>query len=511
MPDHTFPDNPAAIDYRVIAALSLLLSLWLIAIDPVLNRDAILYLRTADAYLQDGFAASLQLFERPALSICLALLHQLTGLPLVYAGLLLNSLFYALFCVTFVATVCTLGGDRQVQLIAAAVVLSHPTLNDQRSAVVRDPAYWAFILLAFRQLLLYARQPGGGRLLAWYACIALASVFRFEGLFFAALAPFCLLLTRELPRPLLHCLRLLAPTLLLLAVAAMALLFYPERLAQGEESLPAIARYLDRLLAFPREFSDLARASGEIMLDSFSREDATIATVAGFAAILALNICRALTWPCMLLMLWRLPRLRPLPHDKRIALWAHIGICLLYLSTFTLLNHFMSERYATQLVIFLLLYLPFILDQMWRAGRHSLLRSLAAGLLLLMAADSVHNLRYQKAFIRDAADWLVTHTPEQASIVSNDQYLAYFSRRQLDWKVATYTRFELENILAHGAYWQDKDFLVMLVKRRNQAAWEAFLQQQSLQEMVVFDGGRHGKVAIVDLKNARGDSHDVQP
>ena len=85
MPDHTFPDNPAAIDYRVVAALSLLLSLWLIAIDPVLNRDAILYLRTADAYLQGGFAASQQLFERPALSICLALLHQFTGLPLVYA------------------------------------------------------------------------------------------------------------------------------------------------------------------------------------------------------------------------------------------------------------------------------------------------------------------------------------------------------------------------------------------------------------------------------------------
>jgi len=339
----------------------------------------------------------------------------------------------------------------------------------------------------------------------------LATLFRFEGLFFAALAPFCLLATREVPRPLLHCLRLLAPTLLLLAVAAMALLFYPERLAQGGESLPAIARYLDRLLTFPRQFGDLAAAGGEIMLDSFSREDATAAALGGFAAILALNVCRALTWPCVLLMLWWLPRLRPLHHDKRIVLQGHIGICLLYLSTFTLLNHFMSERYATQLVIFLLLYLPFILEEMWRAGSRSLPRYLAAGLLLVMTADSVHNLRYEKAFIRDAADWVVNHTPEQASIVSNDEYLAYFSRRQLDWKVATYTRFELETILAHGAYWQDKDFLVMLVKRRNQVAWEAFLQQQSLQEMVVFDGGRHGKVAIVDLKNARGDSHDVQP
>ena len=47
-----------AIDYRVIVAPSLQLSLWLIAIDPMLDWDAILYLRTADAYLQVGFLAS---------------------------------------------------------------------------------------------------------------------------------------------------------------------------------------------------------------------------------------------------------------------------------------------------------------------------------------------------------------------------------------------------------------------------------------------------------------------
>jgi hypothetical protein len=54
------PANPATIaatplDVRVIAVSSLLLSLWLIAIDRLLDRVAILYLRCADAYLQDGF------------------------------------------------------------------------------------------------------------------------------------------------------------------------------------------------------------------------------------------------------------------------------------------------------------------------------------------------------------------------------------------------------------------------------------------------------------------------
>ena len=88
MPVQLAPSSLKTTDYWLIFALSMALSAWLIAIDPVLNRDAILYLRSADAYLQDGLVASLQLYGRPLLSVCFALVHQLTGLPLVFAGLL---------------------------------------------------------------------------------------------------------------------------------------------------------------------------------------------------------------------------------------------------------------------------------------------------------------------------------------------------------------------------------------------------------------------------------------
>ncbi|MCP5166159.1 MAG: hypothetical protein H6989_02135 [Pseudomonadales bacterium] len=511
MPSHASPHAAIAIDYRVIVALSLLLSLWLIAIDPVLDRDAILYLRTADAYLQDGFLASLRLFDRPLLSICLALLHQLTGLPLMYAGLLLNSLFYALFCVTFVAAVSALGGDRRVQLLAVIVVLSHPTLNDQRSSILRDPAYWAFILLAFRQLLLYAQQPTTGGMLRWYAYILLAALFRFEGLFFAACAPLALLATRDLPRRLQHCLRLLAPSLLALAATLAALLLYPDSFGRGGAYLPGISHYVQRLLAFSQQFGDLARAGGEILLDSFSREDAVAATLAGFGAIVALNIFRALTWPCLLLMLWQRPASIHLRHDNRLLLRAHIIICLLYLVAFTLLKHFMTERYATQLVVFLLLYLPFLLDGMWRVGARAPARYAALALLVFMAGDSLHNRDHEKAFMRDAAQWLQTHTPQQASLVSNNEYLAYFSQRQLDWKVATYVHFDLEKLLAVEKYWRGKDFLVMRVTRHNVTAWEAFLQRYSLEETMVFDGGRHGRVAIVKLPSTGEAGDEIQP
>jgi hypothetical protein len=497
VPDQPSPNTAIAVDYRVIVALSLLLSLWLILIDPVLDRDAILYLRAADAYLQDGFGASQQLFGRPTLSILFAWLHQLSGLPLLYCGLLVNSLFYALFCLAFTAAVSVLGGDRRVQLFAVAVVLFHPTLNDQRSSILRDPAFWALALLAFRELLLYVQQPALRHRLRWLGYILLAALFRFEGLFFAVLAPLSLLALPDLRQRLRHCLLLLAPVLLLPLAAAGFLLWY--RPGGDGLHLPGIALYVERLLHFPQQFAQLAAAGGAATLEAFSRDDAEVAVLAGFAAIVALNIARALTWPLVLLYLWQWPARDRLRRDNRVLLQCHLAICLLYLAMFALLNHFMSERYATQLVVFLLLYLPFLLERMWRAGSRALPRYVVLALLLLMVGDSLHNRDHEKAFIRDAKNWVLEHTPAEASLVSNNEYLAYFSRREVDWRVASYTRFDLEALLGVDRYWRDKDYLVMRVTRHNERFWRAFLQRQSLEETMVFDGGRHGQVAIVEL------------
>ena len=93
------------LDLRWVFGVSVLLSLWLIYIDPLVNRDGIIYLRAAEAYLQDGFAASHAIFGRPLLSITMGVLHQLTGLSLIHCGQAITTLSYALFCTGFVAVI----------------------------------------------------------------------------------------------------------------------------------------------------------------------------------------------------------------------------------------------------------------------------------------------------------------------------------------------------------------------------------------------------------------------
>jgi hypothetical protein len=498
---HPVTTAAVPIDYRVIVAASLLLSLWLIAINPLIDRDAILYLRSADAYLQGGMAASQQLFGRPLLSVCFALIHQVTGIPLLYAGLLLNTLFYALFCVAFVAVVRALGGDRRIQLLAALVILSHPVINEQRSSIMREPGYWAFLLLAFRELLLYLRQPGWRHRLRWFGCIALAAMFRLEGLFFALLAPLALLSTASLDHHWRHCLRLLSLPLLATALLLGAWLLYPSAPGSHDYRFPGVETYIDRLRDLPQSFGEVVAATGNAMLEFSAREDAAAAVLAGLAAVAILNICRALTWPWLLTLLWGRYRglVARFRADDRRLLQAHLLISLSYLACFTLLNRFMLERYACGFVIFALLYLPFVLNDMWAEGRRSLQRGLVILLLVVMSLDSLHKLDYQKTFIADAAEWLRTNTPDTASIASNNQYLAYFSDRDFDWPAAARKGFDLNRILADPALWRDRDYLVMRVNRANTEAWQAFLSDHSLVESAVFDGGRHGKVAIVKL------------
>mgnify|MGYP001826526353 CR=1 FL=1 len=487
------------IDYRWVFAASLLISAWLIAMDPLINRDAIIYLRAADAYLQSGLAASVDEFGRPILSVCMALMHQWTGIPTLWAGLLLVTLSYGLMCTGFVATVHTLGGDRRVQWLAALVVLSHPMLNHTRSAIMRDPVYWALLVMSLREMLLYLRNPRPMHQLRWVAWVLLAALFRFEGLFFAVFAPLSLLFCKDLPNRLRHCLRLLIPQLLCIAIVGAGIALY---LAQQGETLllfPAVHQYVDKLLALPEEFSAVAATTAEAMLNFTAREDAKIALAAGLASILLLNLCRAITWPWLLVLIWGrvshlLVRFR---RDDNTVLQAHILIGLSYLALFLLLNRFLLERYSNQVVIFLMLYVPFLLSTLWGAGGWR--KYLVIALLVVMAGDTLHTGDRDKRFIREATEWVRDNTPAQADIASNEKYIAYFSRRGFNWEAALGYGFKLQAIMENPRHWQGVNYLVVYVRNRDEKAWGAFLQRNGLEELATFEGDkrRRGRVAVV--------------
>jgi hypothetical protein len=481
--------------------ISLLLSLWLILLDPIINRDAIIYLRTADAYLRDGLLASFAIFDRPFLSITMAVLHQLTGLSLLHCGLLLSALFYAMLSTAFVSIVRLLGGDRRVQIIAAIVILSHPLIATGRDSIMRDPPYWAFSLLAFRALLLYVRQPILKYQLQWFIFIGFASFFRFEGVFFAVLAPLAVFIAGERTHRLRLSLHLLAFPVAAITLLGITTLFVQTTLLPGSQLFPDLGRYVGKLVALPQTFAEISTRTGEALLFFSAKEDGSTAAIAGLAAVLVLHLCRAIMWPYIIVLVWgRKQNLHKVILDQpRSLLNSHLIIGLIYLSLFILTNRFMLERYAHIFTIFVALYLPFILNAALAPDRKPITKALAILILVGMSIDVSGSLGNRKIYLKEASHWLISNTHEDATIVSNSKYVAYFSHRETDWRKLAGFSFRPEDLGKRPALWREADYIVVQIKPGEFDQWSAFLEKNSMTELQTFTGGRHGKIGIVKV------------
>ncbi|MEH6589279.1 MAG: hypothetical protein V7746_03425 [Halioglobus sp.] len=492
------------LDNRLVFAVSCLVSVWLIAIDPVINRDAIIYLRTADAFLESGWLAGQAVFDRPLLPFIFAGIHKLTGLSMVHAGQLVITVFYGLLATSFVATIRVMGGDRRVQLLAAILILSHPMLNTSRSDIMRDPAYWALTILAFRELLLYARNPVMRHQLRWFFYIALATLFRFEGAFFAALAPLAIIAVGDKSTRWRDGLRLMIfPAIAGIGLLAL-IMIYQAYLFPGEHLFKDISAYWRNFKQVTGEFKTIIGNPAQAWLESHSKEDAQMAAIGALMAVLVLNICRALTWPYVALLVWgglkkQLDRVTP--RDFSL-IKAHLLISLLYLVIFMLTKRFMLERYSGIVALYLLILLPFILNGLWNTGRSWGGKATVIVLLLGMSLDTLHNRDSEKAFIRSATEWIRIELPKDASITTNSSYIAYFSEREFYWGNREY-QFKVADLEDIRQKWQTTDYLVVMMKRNEISDWREFLAQNNLVEIETFPGKSRGKIAIVAVPKTR--------
>ena len=159
--------------------LSLIISLVFIAFDPIVNPDAVTYLLSAEKYLEGGLAAAMAIHDWPFYAALIATTHQLTGLGLLHAAWLLNSIFLALLPLAIVQLCSNAGGTLRAQYFSAALVLLLPAVNDHRADLIRDLGYWCMMLWALAGLASYLRHGGG--ILSWQWLIAALAATLFRG------------------------------------------------------------------------------------------------------------------------------------------------------------------------------------------------------------------------------------------------------------------------------------------------------------------------------------------
>ena len=179
-------------DPRVWAVLASLLISLVISSLFFINNDGIFYLLAAEDVLLHGSAATHVGLKWPLYPLLIAGLSYVTHLPLTASALIWQAFFQVILVISFINIVRVLGGNKTIQVLAAAVIILHPTLNEYRSLIIRDFGYWAFLLTGFYYLLRYSQYPSWGNVLAWLFSVGLATLFRIEGVVIIALSPLLL-------------------------------------------------------------------------------------------------------------------------------------------------------------------------------------------------------------------------------------------------------------------------------------------------------------------------------
>ena len=178
--------------YAFSIAASILISIWSVFADPVINQDGVHYLLAAGDFTRGDFAAGLSLFKWPAYALLIALISKVTPLGVEASAHLLNALFFASLVGAFLVTVRQLGGTRTTLICAALVLLLFPSLNKFRPFIIRDAGYLSFYMWSLVFLLQHAQTRDSKSLIFGLALLGVAGLFRVEAFALAAMIPLML-------------------------------------------------------------------------------------------------------------------------------------------------------------------------------------------------------------------------------------------------------------------------------------------------------------------------------
>lgn len=398
---------------RTTFGASLLLSL--VAHAPgTLNRDGMLYVRAAQAFIDGGFEAAGRLFNWLFLPVLMALVSRTTGLGLENAGHLLNALFMAGACALMVA--CVRDKHPEAAWAACLMVLAMPGLNEYRDELLREYGCWFFVMLAFRLALRWAERPGWALAFGVQAALGLAALFRPEAV---ALFP-ALLLWQLFAAPRAERWRRLAllGALPLAAGLLLAILYWSGHLP-GQDR---IAFDLGRLSMERLDAKARVLASALIV---YAHEEARTILLFGSLAIVPLHVLGKLgllVVPLVYLFAARAGRETLARHP--LFAWG-IAAHLLVLAVFVIDLQFLAGRYVG---LVLLLLVPFVATGFWLlARRFPRWRPLAVGLALLLVLANVVSMHPPKTHFVDAGRWLEREHKEPRGVYIDSSRTAYYA------------------------------------------------------------------------------------
>lgn len=447
-------DDPAII-IGVAAALSVALSLLANILDPWVNNDGSLYLRMAQDFA--GLDAGEVSYEQPFYAWLIHLVAGVTGLAFKHAAWGINALLNGVLCVYFIRLCVYLRPGRDSALIAAAVLLLYPPLNEYRAFIVRDFGLWALSVAGLYHFVRAWENNALGAYTAAAVAFAGAALFRVE-------AALLLVLPVWFGAGALGMSWKSRLALLPLGLALAALLYL----------VPAVSAVVDNYvarLAFSwHGYEALAELYADRVMHGFLEEYALWGLWVSLVTIFLTAMVAKLHFVYLIALGWLLWRRRGLPLPQRLP---PVLLFFLWASLFTLV-YFLFVR-VLQGRHFILLLLPWLLvlalalvERLQQRGltlgtlgrRRALWWGLLAALLFV---DGFISFGADESHLRQVAAWSRQHLQSGQRVLVNAPSVAYEIPGRKTWSDINVLQ---ERPDAFERYLDDYDTVVLEASRK---------------------------------------------
>jgi hypothetical protein len=491
----------------VVVAISFLFSLWC-AKNFFINPDGILYIDIA----KELHLNMMQVFHPkelplPFYSLFIDLAYRFMPFSWVNSALFVNSLFFALLIVGFIQIIKALGGNKNLCWLAAFIILLHPELNNYRSYIIRDVGFWALLYWNIFALIKFHQTNKISYVLLWYAVALSAALLRVEGIVLAILGPFILL-----------CL----PHLSLKQRLKRAFFFYGFELIIGfgaliislvsKNSIGILVKLSDLFLHWSQFFlndfitvwqNNITQLSS-ILPVFFHRDYVGIFYIGGLLSYFFTRIFFMLAPPHALLFIYGLrTRCFPEGFTSSWVIISYIGaVTLLIPLLFLIKTGFVSGRYIFPVCLIALLVTPFALNYLYQKHlvkfMHKYPRSgflLVILVIIALFLRGLVNFGYSHAYVKDAGQWIDTHTPRTATFYTNSVQLSFYANRPgIAWDEVATAQPAVE-VLAN-LRWQQYDYIGLALRGRNQPLHDKVLASLPMKPIAKFSNKRGDTVYL---------------
>lgn len=492
--------------YGFVAAASLLLSLWAVYLDPVINQGGISEVRAAEYFGVAAWRAGMEVAGQPLYALLAAAISGVTGMTAAHGFYALNAGLLALLAVGFVALVSALGGGRRAQMLAALLILLFPTLNAFRAPISGDAGYWVFYVWSLAYFMHHAATRDRRSLAGWALAGLAALLFAVEALVFLLLVPLWLFVQTG-PGGGRRVLKWLA-----VAAAGGVLLVYAlwEQAWHSQLPVDQLLRHpvaqlddgwqeLGRALRFRRE------ALREGFLDQYSQNYDDAALVTTLLVTGAAGLVKSLGLVYSGLAGYALAVSRRVLAVEQRYWWAVFAVLSTLLLLAPALTSFVvDEREAMTAALTVLAIVPLALERSWRnrSTRAGCRRWLLPLALVLVVGTGVNglDLRGQHDHLREAGLWLRAAAAPDSSLYSNSRIIVYYSGLDEEHRRTDYS-WQAAMAAVWQDRWRDFDYFVVAIDARNAHREGHLMRRIDSGPVKTFSSDNGDRVLIFDTRN----------